>query len=210
MRGAADFLKAQPGQFRVQVIAPPELNIGDSWGIQTLNGGAVTLAANYMDLTGRGDGVNLLNVRYFLKPASAAEPNPVYADANWKVYANPSAYPRAWVEPTSIEPGVTPAIVQEYSARHMSIKVNAASSGMLVLSELYYPGWEARVNGSPQHIEEVHGGLRGIPVSRGESVVTVDYAPQSVKLGAILTILTFALTLLTAAFWRRSVASDLQ
>ena len=46
MRGAADFLKAQPGPFRVQVIAPPELNIGDSWGIETLNGGAVTLAAN--------------------------------------------------------------------------------------------------------------------------------------------------------------------
>ena len=34
MRGAADFLKAQPGLFRVQVIAPPELNIGDSWGIR--------------------------------------------------------------------------------------------------------------------------------------------------------------------------------
>ena len=99
MRGAADFLKAQPGPFRVQVIAPPELNIGDSWGIETLNGGAVTLAANFMDLTGKGDRADLLNVRYFLKPASAPEPNPVYADANWKIYANPSARPRAWIEP---------------------------------------------------------------------------------------------------------------
>ncbi len=42
---------------------------------------------------------DLLNVRYFLKPASAADPNPVYADANWKIYANPSACPRAWIEP---------------------------------------------------------------------------------------------------------------
>jgi hypothetical protein len=210
MRGAADFLKSQPGPFRVQVIAPPELNIGDSWGIQTLNGGAVTLAANYMYLTGAGDGANLLNVRYFLRPASAAEPYPVYADANWKIYTNPGAYPRAWVEPTSIEPGVTPAIVQEYSARHISIKVNAASGGTLVLSELYYPGWEARVNGNPQRIDEVHGGLRGIRIPQGKSVVTVDYTPRSVTLGAILTVLTFALTLLAAAFWKRSVASDLQ
>jgi hypothetical protein len=197
MRGAADFLKSQPGPFRVQVIAPPELNIGDSWGIETLNGGAVTLAANFMDLTSKGDGANLLNVRYFLKPASTAEPNPIYADANWKIYANPSGYPRAW-----IEPGMTPATVQEYSGRHIAVKVSAANGGTLVLSELYYPGWEARVNGSAQRIDEVHGGLGGIPVPPGESLVTVDYEPQSVMLGAILTILTFAFTLAAAAHWR--------
>jgi hypothetical protein len=198
MRGAANFLKSQPGPFRVQVIAPPELNMGDSWGIETLNGGAVTLASNFMDVTGSGAGADLLNVRYFLKPASAAEPNPVYADANWKVYANPSAYPRAWVEP-----GSGGASVQEYSARHIAVKINSASGGTLVLSELYYPGWEAHVNGSPRRIDEVHGGLRGIPVSQGESLVTVDYEPLSVTLGAILTVLTFAFTLAAAAHWVR-------
>jgi hypothetical protein len=206
MRGAAAYLKSQPGPFRVQVIAPPELNIGDSWGIETLNGGAVTLAANFMDLTGRGGpGLDLLNVRYFLKPASAADPNPVYADANWKIFANPSARPRAWVEGATGLAGV-----EEHSARHIIVKVTASSRGTLVLSELYYPGWEARVNGSPQRIAEVHGGLRGIPIPQGESVVTVDYAPASVMLGAILSLLTFALTLVAAAVWARPVASDLQ
>jgi hypothetical protein len=203
MRGAADFLKSQQGPFRVQVIAPPELNIGDSWGIETLNGGAVTLASNFMDLTGRGDGANLLNVRYFLKPASAAEPNPIYADPNWKIYANPNAYPRAWVEPAGIKPVITAVGVQEYSARHIAVRVNAANGGTLVLSELHYPGWEARVNDVPQRIDEVHGGLRGIAVPQGESLVTLDYAPLSVTLGAILTVLTFAFTLAAAAHWVR-------
>jgi hypothetical protein len=206
MRGAAAYLKSQPGPFRVQVIAPPELNIGDSWGIETLNGGAVTLAANFMDLTGRGGpGLDLLNVRYFLKPASAAEPNPLYTDANWKIYANPSARPRAWVEGATGLAGV-----EEHSARHIIVKVTASGRGTLVLSELYYPGWEAHVNGSPQRIAEVHGGLRGIPIPQGESVVTIDYTPESVMLGAILTILTFALTAVAAALWARPVASDLQ
>ncbi len=206
MRGAATYLKSQPGPFRVQVIAPPELNIGDSWGIETLNGGAVTLAANFMDLTGRGGpGLDLLNVRYFLKPASAAEPNPVYADANWKIYPNPSAHPRAWVEGATGLAGI-----EEHSARHIVVKVTASGRGTLVLSELYYPGWEAHVNGSLQRISEVHGGLRGIPIPQGESLVTVDYAPASVTLGAILTILTFAATLVAAALWARPVASHLQ
>jgi hypothetical protein len=197
MLGAADFLKSQPGPFRVQVIAPPELNIGDSWGIETLNGGAVTLASNFVDVTGKGDGANLLNVRYFLRPASAAEPNPVYADANWKVYANPSARPRAWIEGATGLAGV-----EEHSARHITVKVTSSGSGTLVLSELFYPGWKARVNGRPQRIDEVHGGLRGVAIPQGESVVTVDYEPQSVMLGAILTILTFAVTL-AAARWVR-------
>ncbi|MEO8051551.1 MAG: YfhO family protein, partial [Acidobacteriota bacterium] len=195
MRGAANFLKMQPGPFRVQEIADPLLNIGDSWGIETLNGGAVTLTANYMGLTGRGGpGIDLLNVRYFLKPASATDANPLYADANWKIYANPSAYPRAW-----FEPGLMPAVVQEHSTRHIAVKVTAANPGVLVLSELYYPGWEARVNGSAVPISEVHGGLRGIPVPQGESHVTVDYAPRSVTFGAIITVLTFAVILLVAA-----------
>ena len=97
MRGAEDFLESQAGPFRVQVIAPPELNIGDSWGIETLNGGAVTLASNFMAVTGSGAGADLLNVRYFLKTASTLDLNPVYAGADWKIYANPNARPRAWI-----------------------------------------------------------------------------------------------------------------
>jgi uncharacterized membrane protein YfhO len=138
----------------------------------------------------------LLNVRYFLKPASATEPNAVYADANWKIYQNPGARPRAWIDNGS-------ASVEEHSACHIAVKVQAANGGVLVLSELFYPGWEARVNGMLVPISEVDGGLRGIAVAAGESQVTVDYAPQTVRLGGILSGLTFALTLLACAIWLR-------
>ena len=198
MRGAADYLKAQPGPFRVQVVADPPLNFGDAYGIETLNGGAVTLATNYMDLMSKGaPGIDLLNVRYFLKPASAAEPNPVYADANWKIYQNPGARPRAWIE------GDGYTSVGEHSARHIAVKVGSASGGVLVLSELFYPGFDARVNGTAATISQVDGGLRGIAVPAGESHVTVDYAPQTVRLGGILSVLTFGLTLLGCALWLR-------
>ena len=50
---------------------------------------------------------------------------------------------------------------------------------------------------------KVDGGLRGITVPAGESLVMVDYAPQSVRLGGILSGLTFALTLLASAIWLR-------
>src|SRR5258708_7286021 len=40
---------------------------------------------------------DLLNVRYVVKPASVADPAPIYQDARWKVYRNLNAYPRAWL-----------------------------------------------------------------------------------------------------------------
>jgi hypothetical protein len=205
MRGAADYLKSRPGPFRVQVVTDPPLNMGDAYGIETLNGGAVTLSANYMDLMSRGGpGLDLLNVRYILKPASAPEPNPVYADTSWKIYENPGARPRAWIEHDgTMEDKGNEVTVQEHSARRIIVGVHTGASGLLVLSELYYPGWKARVNGSPEPISEVDGGLRGIPVPAGESQVAVDYSPASVMLGAVLSGLTFLLILAAAATWLR-------
>ena len=60
------------------------------------------------------------------------------------------------------------------------------------------------MNGNPERISEVDGGLRGIPIPTGESKVTIDYLPSSVMLGGILSGLTFALILAAAATWFRA------
>ena len=193
MRGVADFLRRQPGPFRVRVLDDPPLNIGDAYGIETLNGGAVTLATNFFDLMNKSDvGPRLLNTRYFVRPATAAEPNPVYADRDWKVYEDAHALPRAWVQAMDPSAAGSPqaAAVTEYTARHIQISAHAAARGLLVLSELYYPGWQARVNGTPVPINEVDGGLRGVIVPPGESTVTFDYSPASIWAGAALSGLT--------------------
>ena len=200
MRGVADFLRRRPGLFRVRVLADPPLNLGDAYGIETLNGGAVTLSNAFFDLMKSDAGPRLLNARYVVHPAAAADPDPVYADTNWKVYEDPQAMPRAWVQ--NIEPaaGAAPqaATVKQYSARHIELAAHASARGWLVLSELYYPGWQARVNGTQVPISEVDGGLRSVAVPAGESTVTFDYSPASIWAGAALTGLTFLVVLLGA------------
>ena len=61
---------------------------------------------HYWDLVSTvSHAMDLLNVRYFMKPATAPEPGAVYQDANWKIYENPQAYPRAWVvHEAAVEP----------------------------------------------------------------------------------------------------------
>jgi len=79
---------------------------------------------------------------------------------------------------------------RSYEADRMALDVNAAGAGMLVLSEMYYPGWMAKVNGSTAMIYRVDGALRGIPVASGMNHVELIYAPSSFRLGAAASFLT--------------------
>jgi len=104
--GVAEFLKSQPGLFRTQVLVEWHPNIGDLYGIQTIGGTGATLPNGYERfLNTVPHSVDLLNVRYFVKPKAAPEPGAVYEDAGWKVYQNANCYPRAWmVHETAVEP----------------------------------------------------------------------------------------------------------
>jgi uncharacterized membrane protein YfhO len=87
----------------------------------------------------------------------------------------------------------------------MEIDVTAANSGMLVLSEMYYPGWVAKVNGQATKIYRVDGGLRGIPVSAGGNRVEVEYASTTFRVGAAISLLTLACFLIGWYLtWKRS------
>jgi hypothetical protein len=224
-RGAVNFLRSQTGLFRVQVIADAAPNIGDVFQIQTTWGGGATVTMHYWDFVSSvPHAMDLLNVRYFMKPATAPEPGAVYQDAAWKIYENTHAYPRAWlvheaaVEPVrqillkrlgapgmdpfrgallseplnaTLEPTSTAARedvrLQSYEANKLELAVRAESRGLLVLSEIYYPGWHATVNSRPARIWEVDGALRGIVVDSGDNKVTLCYLPGSVLTGALLT-----------------------
>lgn len=102
LRAPVEFIKSRPGLNRVRVGVAPEPNIGDVYEVQGIFGGGPTVLTESARLGSRD---NLLNVRYFIKPAATPDPNPVYRDAQWKVYEVPTAFPRAWlVHRTVVEP----------------------------------------------------------------------------------------------------------
>ena len=107
-RGSSGFSRSQNGLFRVQLIAERlPLNIGDVFQIQsTFRRRRDRMGMHYWDLISTvSHAIDLLNVRYIVKPATAPEPGAVYQDAAWKIYENPHAYPRAWVvHEAAVEP----------------------------------------------------------------------------------------------------------
>lgn len=60
--------------------------------------------------------------------------------------------------------------------------------GMLVLSDTWYPGWEATVDGKPAKIHEVYGSIRGVVVDAGMHRVEMRYRPWSVYVGFAMTL----------------------
>lgn len=92
---------------------------------------------------------------------------------------------------------------RSYEPDSMSLDVSTTGTGLLVLSEFYYPGWNATVNGKNVKIQKVDGGLRGVVVPAGATRVSLEYVPVSSYAGAGLSLVTVVGVLLSWIFLRR-------
>ncbi|HTF87746.1 MAG TPA: YfhO family protein [Planctomycetota bacterium] len=64
------------------------------------------------------------------------------------------------------------------------LRFTRKGAGWLVLTQPWYPGWRARVNGVDQPIVRANYAFGAVKVEAGESLVELDYAPRSFAFGA--------------------------
>lgn len=64
------------------------------------------------------------------------------------------------------------------------------ATSMVILSDSYYPGWQAAVDGTPAKIYLVNCAMRGVLVAPGKHVITMTYRPFSLLLGLGISLLT--------------------
>ena len=86
----------------------------------------------------------------------------------------------------------------------LSLKVSAPAEGFLALTDQYYPGWSAMVNGAPTPVLRANVAFRAVRVPAGESTVEFHYRPLSVRLGAIVSAVCWAFVLGYALYRLRS------
>jgi hypothetical protein len=67
------------------------------------------------------------------------------------------------------------ARVVEASPGRLMLDVSASSNGLLVISQPFYPGWRARVDGRDASISRVDSLLQGVPVTAGDHQVELTY-----------------------------------
>ena len=78
--------------------------------------------------------------------------------------------------------------VERDEGSHVHVLAQMNCPGMLVLSDTYFPGWRASVDGRPTDIFEVNGAMRGVQVPAGVHVVDMVYRPRSVLVGAAMSL----------------------
>ena len=80
------------------------------------------------------------------------------------------------------------ARVTAYDDNRMEIEATSSSRGIMVLSEVYYPGWKAYVDGAETPILRTDYNLRGIVVPEGSHHVEFRFTPPPFVRGAWITV----------------------
>jgi uncharacterized membrane protein YfhO len=88
-----------------------------------------------------------------------------------------------------------------YQEEKIELDVNLGSDGYLVLSEHYYPGWKAYLDGERTAIICANYLFRAVPVSKGKHRVSFLFQPGSLYLGVVLAILSLTFTIVVCVFF---------
>jgi len=95
-------------------------------------------------------------------------------------------------------PQDTAAIVS-YTPERVEITTHLNSPGWLVLTDTYYPGWQAWIDGQPVKIRPVNILFRAVETPQGRHTVVFAFKPESFWWGAIISSVTLLAVILGLA-----------
>ncbi|RPJ21889.1 MAG: hypothetical protein EHM26_02720, partial [Desulfobacteraceae bacterium] len=88
------------------------------------------------------------------------------------------------------EPLDASCAVTGYASDRITLKTRSNSAGYLVLSEVFYPGWTAKVDGREGDILCGNYLFRVIPLEKGEHEVTLCFVSWPFRVGGMISFLT--------------------
>jgi len=140
--------------------------------------------------------LGLLNVRFVLAEYDLDVPGLILRRqmGETRIYENEMARPRAWVEPSGASRSVTAyhaAQIDSWSPNR--IQLTASGPGMLMLSEISYPGWKVWVDGREMQPAAPYGLLRGVELGSGNHTILFVYQPMSIFAGLGASLLAIVL-----------------
>jgi hypothetical protein len=85
------------------------------------------------------------------------------------------------------------AEITRYEAERVEIDANLASPGLVVLADIYYPGWELTIDGEKAPIYRVNRMMRGALAPSGKHHLVFTYRPLSFRVGLACTVAGLAI-----------------
>ncbi len=106
--------------------------------------------------------------------------------------------------------GIKTVKITGYQPGKIAIKTETSRNSFLVLSEVFYPGWKIYVDNKEEKIYRANYCFRAVYLPAGRHEVVFYYRPKSFNVGAILSLATLVIFLVTMAgaysrFFRKKV-----
>lgn len=95
------------------------------------------------------------------------------------------------------------AEIIHYQPEQVVIQTKSAAPAFLVLSDTFFPGWQATVDGQPTQLYATNYLFRGVAVPAGSHIVTFSYYPPSWRRGLVLSLVGFLLWATVLQSWVR-------
>jgi hypothetical protein len=90
-----------------------------------------------------------------------------------------------------------------YEPQRVELAATLERSGLVILADVYYPGWKLTIDGEPAPIYRTNRMMRGAAVKAGRHTLVYTYDPASFRVGAILS-LTGILAMALLIPWARA------
>lgn len=89
--------------------------------------------------------------------------------------------------------------ITKYLSDQIEYDVYSKNGGVIVFSEVYYPGWTATVDGQPAQLGRANYLLRALNVAPGQHKVVLTFRPKSVTVTETVAYVAYAILLLAIA-----------
>jgi hypothetical protein len=129
-----------------------------------------------------------LNVRYVLSavPLDSPDLRQVQKDGKVRLYQNSRVRSRAVflpgksVPPASLKEVATGVNVPlaSYDQQSLEIRFDAPENGVLIVSDLYYPGWTVSVDGRQADLVRAGEIFRAVRLQEGSHIIRMEYKPR--------------------------------
>lgn len=101
--------------------------------------------------------------------------------------------------------GEKQAVIERYEENNIQIKTRLTNNSFLVVSDNYYPGWKATIDGKETRILRTNYSFRGIIVPAGIHRIDLFYQPNSFFIGVVISFLSL-LVYLGVIFMRKQTS----
>ena len=87
----------------------------------------------------------------------------------------------------------------KYEPNNLQYTIESKNGGVVVFSEIYYPGWTATIDGQPAELGRVNYILRAVSVKPGKHTVVLDFHPTSISTTETIAYIAIVILLLAIA-----------